>query len=266
MEERPAEIIARGRAWRPRRRAEGDDPLGACAGEWRIRLPRLGSKADISRDHIKVAGKLLRPETESRHVYLVLNKPAGVVATMSDPEGRQSLRDLLHGVPERVFPVGRLEYHSSGLVFLTNDGDLANQMLKARNLQQTYQFKVKSLLTFAEIEELSRSTGARITRIVGKDMPWYLVTLAHARRDALRDKLFRSWPSGRKNPARRLGRHRARFADVGPAPRSLRRGTVEVAEGGAAWRAAHRSRCARGTAENESAAEAGPLGEARSGK
>jgi 23S rRNA pseudouridine2605 synthase len=190
MEERLQKIIARA-GLASRRRAEEMIRSGLVTVNGQT-VTELGTKADIGRDHIKVAGKLLRPEAESAHVYLILNKPAEVVATMSDPEGRPSLRDFLHGVPERVFPVGRLEYHSSGLVFLTNDGDLANQMLKARNLPQVYQFKVKSLLTFAEIAELSRATGARMTRMVGKEMPWYLVTLSDARRDQLRDRLFRS--------------------------------------------------------------------------
>src|SRR6202021_2072396 len=64
-----------------------------------------------------------------RRVYLVLNAPPEVVSTMSDPEGRRSLQDLLHGVPVRVFPVGRLEYHSMGLVFLTNDSDARRNRL-----------------------------------------------------------------------------------------------------------------------------------------
>jgi 23S rRNA pseudouridine2605 synthase len=190
MEERLQKIIARA-GIASRRRAEEMISSGLVTVNGQT-VTELGTKADIGRDHIKVAGKLLRSEAESAHVYLILNKPTEVVATMSDPEGRPSLRDFLHGVPERVFPVGRLEYHSSGLVFLTNDGDLANQMLKTRNLPQVYQFKVKSLLTFAEIAELSRATGARLTRMVGKEMPWYLVTLSDARRDQLRDRLFRS--------------------------------------------------------------------------
>jgi 23S rRNA pseudouridine2605 synthase len=153
-------------------------------------ITELGSKADESNDHIKVQGKLLRPETE--RVYLLLNKPPEVVSTMIDPEGRRSLADLLHGVSQRVFPVGRLEYHSLGLVFLTNDGELANLMLKAHQLPQTYNLKLKTLLTFDEIASLAQATGAHITRIKGKDAPWYEVTLAEARRDALRNRLFQT--------------------------------------------------------------------------
>jgi 23S rRNA pseudouridine2605 synthase len=153
-------------------------------------ITELGSKADESKDHIKVQGKLLRPETE--RVYLLLNKPPEVVSTMIDPEGRRSLADMLHGVSQRVFPVGRLEYHSLGLVFLTNDGELANLMLKAHHLPQTYNLKLKTLLTFEEIESLAQSTGARITRIKGKDAPWYEITLSEARRDQLRNRLFQT--------------------------------------------------------------------------
>ena len=184
-------------------------------------VTELGSKADASRDHIKVSGKLLRPAAE--RVYLLLNKPQEVVSTMSDPEGRPSLRDFLHGVPERVFPVGRLEYHSTGLVLLTNDGDLANRILQSDNLRQTYQLKLKTLLTFAEIEKPSRATGARISRLKGKEMPWYEVTLSEARRDALRNKLFQTRPSRRKNQARRNRQSEARIASFRTAPRTLER-------------------------------------------
>jgi 23S rRNA pseudouridine2605 synthase len=153
-------------------------------------ITELGSKADESTDHIKVQGKLLRPQTE--RVYLLLNKPPEVVSTLIDPEGRRTLTDLLYSVSQRVFPVGRLEYHSMGLVFLTNDGELANLMLKAHSLPQTYQLKLKTLLTFEEIANLSRATGAQINRLKGKDAPWYEVTLSDARRDALRNRLFQT--------------------------------------------------------------------------
>jgi 23S rRNA pseudouridine2605 synthase len=135
----------------------------------------------------------------------VLNKPAEVVSTMSDPEGRRSLQELLHGVAVRVFPVGRLEYHSMGLVFLTNDGELANRMLKAHRLRQTYLMKLKSLLTFEEIEQLVRSTGVRISRVRGKESPWYEVTLTEARSDALRNRLFQTGHPVEKIKRIRLG-------------------------------------------------------------
>ena len=188
MLERLQKIIARA-GIASRRHAEGLIKSGLVTVNGQT-ITELGSKADESKDHIKVQGKLLRPETE--RVYLVLNKPPEVVSTMIDPEGRRSLADMLHGVSQRVFPVGRLEYHSLGLVFLTNDGALANLMLKAHHLPQTYNLKLKTLLTFEEIKSLAQSTGARIARIKGKDAPWYEVTLSEARRDQLRNRLFQT--------------------------------------------------------------------------
>jgi 23S rRNA pseudouridine2605 synthase len=153
-------------------------------------ISELGTKADESRDHIKVAGKLLRPD--SKRSYLILNKPADVISAINDPEGRKALGDFLIRVTERVYPVGKLEYHASGLVFLTNDGELANRMLKSQHLRETYQLKLKTLLTFEEIEKLSRGTGARISRLRGKEAPWYEVSLAEGHGETLRDRLFQT--------------------------------------------------------------------------
>jgi 23S rRNA pseudouridine2605 synthase len=206
MEERLQKIIARA-GLASRRRAEEMIRSGLVTVNGRV-ITELGTKADEAKDHIKVAGKLLRPEPA--RVYYLLNKPPEIVSTLSDPEGRPSLRDLLHGIPERIFPVGRLEYHSTGLVFLTSDGELANRMLKAHHLQQTYQLKLKTLLTFQEIESLGRATGARISRIRGKDAPWYEATLSDARRDALRDRLFQTG-----HPVEKLRRTRIANLELG---------------------------------------------------
>ncbi|HWB97111.1 MAG TPA: S4 domain-containing protein, partial [Bryobacteraceae bacterium] len=87
-------------------------------------VTELGSKADLDRDHIKVDGHLLH---NPRHLlYIAMNKPTSVVTTVQDPQRRTTVMDLLHGVRERVYPVGRLDYHSEGLLLLTNDGDFAN--------------------------------------------------------------------------------------------------------------------------------------------
>jgi 23S rRNA pseudouridine2605 synthase len=188
MEERLQKIIARA-GIASRRRAEELIASGLVTVNGRT-VTELGTKADEKRDHIKVSGKLVRSEKE--RVYYILNKPPEVVATMSDPEGRPSLRDFVQGIPQRLFPVGRLEYHAAGLVLLTNDGDFANRILQAHHLTQSYHLKLKSLLTFAEIEELSRSANARISRRKNMEAPWYEVTLPEASRDILRDRLFRS--------------------------------------------------------------------------
>src|SRR5215467_14626005 len=137
MEERLQKIISRA-GFASRRRAEELMASGLVTVNGRT-VTELGTKADVTRDHIKVAGKLIRSEPE--RVYLALNKPAEVVATLSDPEGRRSLRDLLRGVNARVFPAGRMEYHASGLILLTNDGDLTNRILRAHDLRQVWQVK-----------------------------------------------------------------------------------------------------------------------------
>lgn len=188
MEERLQKIIARAGV-ASRRRAEELIASGLVTVNGRT-VTELGSKADASRDHIKVSGKLLRSQSDL--VYLLLNKPPEVVSTMSDPEGRRSLRDFLRDVPERVFPVGRLEYHASGLMLLTNDGELANLILQSHHLPQTYHVKIKSLLTFAEMEELSRAIGVHIARRGGQNAPWYEATLSEARQDSLRNRLFQT--------------------------------------------------------------------------
>jgi 23S rRNA pseudouridine2605 synthase len=209
--ERLQKIIARAGV-ASRRRAEELISSGLVTVNGQT-ITELGSKADPSKDHIKVSGKLLQP-TSDKHVYLLLNKPPEVVSTMSDPEGRRSLLNLLHGVSERVFPVGRLEYHAMGAVFLTNDGDLANRMMRSHRLPQTYQLKLKTLLTFDEIEKLSRTTHARITRMKGKEMPWYEVTLSEASDDALRNRLFQTGHYVEK--MRRVAIANLHIGDLGP--------------------------------------------------
>ncbi len=92
-------------------------------------VTELGTKADLAHDRIKVNGRLLQgPE---RKVYLLMNKPKGYVTTVSDPEGRPTVMDLLRNVGERVFPVGRLDYLSEGLLLLTNDGPLMQKLTHA---------------------------------------------------------------------------------------------------------------------------------------
>lgn len=187
MEERLQKIIARAGV-ASRRHAEQLILSGQVTLNGRV-VAELGTKADAERDHIKVAGKLLRaPESKT---YVALHKPSEVVSTMSDPEGRRSLADFLHGVPGRVFPVGRLEYHASGLLLLTSDGDLADRILRAHALPQTYCVKVKGGLGEAETRQLAEKSGVRLRRLQGAPNPWYEVTMSKAREDRLRSELAR---------------------------------------------------------------------------
>ncbi|MEP7151051.1 MAG: pseudouridine synthase [Nitrospira sp.] len=118
-------------------------------------VKELGTKVDPERDHVKVDGKHLR--AAQPYVYLILNKPKNVMSTLDDPEGRPTVKDLLHGVTVRVFPVGRLDFDSEGLMLLTNHGDLAQALLHPRyHIPKTYLIKVKGVLDDAKIEALER--------------------------------------------------------------------------------------------------------------
>lgn len=115
----------------------------------------LGSKADPSSDHIKVRGKLLLFKSPS--TYLMLHKPKGYVTTLRDPEGRPTVVDLLRGVKGRVFPVGRLDFETEGLLLLTNDGELANALMHPRGeIPKTYAAKVKGKVTDEELAVLEK--------------------------------------------------------------------------------------------------------------
>ncbi len=114
---------------------------------------QLGTKADPGRDEIRVDGNLI--STEVQRLYLMLNKPAGYVTTLKDPEGRPVVTDLLHGVSERVYPVGRLDYDSEGLLILTNDGAFAERVQHPRyEIPRTYLVKVRGRLTRKDLQSL----------------------------------------------------------------------------------------------------------------
>jgi 23S rRNA pseudouridine2605 synthase len=195
MQERLQKIIARA-GIASRRHAE----QLILSGQVRVNgevVRELGTKADASTDRIEAAGRAVRGA--ERHVYLVLHKPAEIVSAMADPEGRKTLRNLLRGFKERVYPVGNLEYAAAGLVFLTNDGDFAAAMLKEWDkIEQTYHVKVKGRLTLDELAELGKKAGVRLRVVRQPDAArgqkaanfWYEATLRGARRDALRDALF----------------------------------------------------------------------------
>jgi 23S rRNA pseudouridine2605 synthase len=123
----------------------------------------IGMKADLLRDHIKVDGKLLvSPE---KKVYYIFNKPRGVVTSLSDPEGRPTVNDFLRGIRQRVFPVGRLDYDSEGLLILTNDGEFTHAILHpSKKVPKTYIVKIKGVLEEEDIIKLR--TGIRLDRSV----------------------------------------------------------------------------------------------------
>jgi 23S rRNA pseudouridine2605 synthase len=161
-------------------------------------VTELGTKADLDRDHIRVSGKLLHgPE---RHVYLVMNKPKGCVTTVRDPEGRPTIMNLLHGIRSRVYPVGRLDYASEGLLLLTNDGSLADGLMKAAShVPKTYLVKVAGTPRPEALERLcsgisiSTDRGKRVktapakVRVIRESAnPWYEITLTEGRNRQIR--------------------------------------------------------------------------------
>ncbi|MBV8845173.1 MAG: rRNA pseudouridine synthase [Bryobacterales bacterium] len=156
-------------------------------------ITELGSKADLQRDHIKVDGRLLH--APKRHVYIALNKPKGCVTTASDPEGRQTVMDLLRGVRERVFPVGRLDYNSEGLLLLTNDGEFAHRITApANHVKKTYVVKVNGALTAEQAQEFRdgipmhgrKTSPAELKQIKHGANPWYEIRISEGRQNQIR--------------------------------------------------------------------------------
>ena len=179
-------------------------------------VTELGTKADPARDHIRVDGKLLHGPERPR--YFVLNKPKGYVTTASDPEGRPTVMDFFKS-GERIFPVGRLDYASEGLLLMTNDGELANALTRAAaRVEKTYLVKVSGKPSDSAINQLRhgvmidrgtqirkpankpdaparRSAGrvmtapARMRLVRDADNPWYELILTEGRNREIR-KMF----------------------------------------------------------------------------
>lgn len=157
----------------------------------------IGSKADPDKDHIKVNGKLLIRKSEPK-VYFMFNKPKGVVTSLSDPEGRSTIKDFLGKIRFRVFPIGRLDYDSEGLLLLTNDGDFANAISHpSGEIQKTYYVKVKGLVEQRNIEKLRK--GIRLED--GKTMPARVQKISATENNSWLDI---SISEGRKRQVRRM--------------------------------------------------------------
>lgn len=121
-------------------------------------IKELGTKADPEKDHIKVNGKLINPQLQSREkIYVLLNKPKGYLSSVSDPEGRPLVTELLPPSLGKLHPVGRLDFNTEGLLLLTNDGDFTNYVTAARNrVEKVYEVKVKGVPTENGIQRLRR--------------------------------------------------------------------------------------------------------------
>ncbi|MEW6095508.1 MAG: pseudouridine synthase [bacterium] len=159
-----------------------------------VKIP--GVKIDTKVDTIRFDGSPIKLE---RKVYLLLNKPKGYVTTLSDPEGRPTISSLLKGVKERVYPVGRLDYNSEGLLFLTNDGDLTNKLIHPKyKVPKTYLVKFKGKLEEKDIMRLRR--GIRLNE--GKTLPAKVVVEKILPKNTI---LKITITEGKKRQIRRMG-------------------------------------------------------------
>jgi 23S rRNA pseudouridine2605 synthase len=157
-------------------------------------VTELGTKANPHRDRITIDGKPLRAAAPA--AYILLNKPVGVMSTLVDPAGRPTVRDLLAGVRQRVFPVGRLDFHSAGLLLMTNDGELALRLTHPRyGVKKTYEVKVKGHAEPTQLATLARGvrlpddmTAPAVVRVLeaGERKTWLSITLAEGKNRQVR--------------------------------------------------------------------------------
>ncbi len=195
-EERPAGqrlqkiIAAAGLA--SRREAESWIREGRVSLNGRV-VTELGTRADPARDTIRIDGrKVGRPE---RRVSLLLNKPRGFLSTCKDPEKRPTVLSLVEGVRERLYPVGRLDFASEGLLILTNDGDLALAVTHPRNrCRKVYRAKVRGIPPDAVLQRVARgivlegrkTLPAAVHRIRSEKNTWLEIALTEGRRNQIR--------------------------------------------------------------------------------
>jgi 23S rRNA pseudouridine2605 synthase len=156
-------------------------------------IVELGSKADLSVDRVKVDGRIL--SEPKHHVYIAFHKPKNVVTTVRDPEGRETVMSFFKGMRERIYPVGRLDYASEGLLLLTNDGDLANKLTSpGSHVVKTYLVKSNGTLTLEQEEQFRRgipmhgrrTAPAGLKLIRRGQNPWYEASLIEGRQNQIR--------------------------------------------------------------------------------
>lgn len=149
----------------------------------------LGSKADASVDRICLDGKPISVPQAKK--YILLNKPAGYVTTLKDPDGRPIISNLLKDIPERLYPVGRLDFNTEGLILLTNDGEWANRLAHPRNeIEKEYLVKIRGGLSAEQVEQLEKgvelddgitaAAKVNIIRILEKNV-WFTITIHEGR-------------------------------------------------------------------------------------
>ena len=157
-------------------------------------VTELGSKADPHKDQITLDGQTIKPA--EKLYYVLLHKPAGYVTSLKDPQGRQLVTELVKDIGERLFPVGRLDYNSEGLLLLTNDGEWANRLMHPRHqVDKEYHVRVRGKIDPQQIKKLSEGveledgpTGASTVRLLKNDQSndWLSVTIREGRNRQVR--------------------------------------------------------------------------------
>ena len=215
-EDRLQKIISRA-GLASRRQAEQWITEGRVRVDGKI-VRELGTRVDPRQSKIIVNGRAIQPTRDP--LYFMLNKPRGCVTTLSDPEGRPTVMKYLESVTARVYPVGRLDYASEGLLLVTNDGDFANHILSASNgIPKTYWVKVSGKPDAKELDSLRegifldgrKTLPARIRPLPTpgpKDTQhsWYEVILREGRQNQIRRMFLRIGHSVRKLKRVRIGK------------------------------------------------------------
>lgn len=195
------------------------------------RLAKLGDRADLARDEVLVDGRQL--EAPEEKVSLLLNKPPGYVSTLKDPQGRPRVVDLVTALPQRLFPVGRLDFNTEGLLLLSNDGDLAQHLSHPRHqVEKVYLVKVRGQLTLQARKSLEQGVAlddgltapARVdsVRQLEKNC-WFELTIHEGR-----NRQVRRMCEALNLPVVRLKRIRLGFLELGKlSPGAFRRLTQE---------------------------------------
>ncbi len=196
-EERLQKIIAAA-GIASRRKAEEMIVAGEVAVNGKV-VKELGVKADPERDHIKVRGRLINAKLKHQEkIYILLNKPLGVLTSRSDPKNRPLVVDLVGPYRDKVHPVGRLDFNTEGLLLLTNDGDFTNLITGAKQAPKVYEVKVKGKPSEYQIAMLERGvtidgkrTAPAVIRLIeeSETNAWYRITLHEGRNQQIR-KMF----------------------------------------------------------------------------
>jgi len=196
MEERLQKILSRAGV-SSRRKAEELITQGSVSVNDRVVI-ELGSKADYEKDSIRVNGQRINKPSE--RFYFMLNKPKGYITSTEDPEGRPTVTKLLGRMGKNVYPVGRLDFASEGLLLLTNDGDFANHVMSAKEkLPKSYLVKVNAMLDHKSMEQFRegiyidnrRTAPAQIRLTTAAANPWYEVVLTEGRNRQIRKMFLR---------------------------------------------------------------------------